>query len=324
MHYPNKECNSQGFREHAECNCNANGEKNHPDGEKTLKLALLISVSVLLMEIVGGVISNSLSLLSDAGHVFTDLLSLSLGLFAIRLAKHEHTSSMTYGFHRAEILAALANGTTLIGISLYIFYQAFLRFLHPPHVEAPTLLLFAVLGLIANAGTARLLWSRRTDTLNLRAAFLHVIGDLLGSLGVVVGGSILLFTGITLIDPVVAAIIGSLILKSAIDVSRESAKILLEGVPSEIDLAKVTEEVLKVEGVESVHELHVWSITSGFYVLTGHIRIRDQMLSRAQLIMEKVNRLLRAKFSILHVTLQPETDQGTITIEKHSQNKESP
>jgi cobalt-zinc-cadmium efflux system protein len=286
------------------------------DSENRLKIATIISVVVLLMEIFGGVISNSLALLSDAGHVFADLLSLSLALFAIRLAKYAHTSSMTYGFHRAEILAALANGATLIGISVYIFYEAFLRFLHPPPVEAPVLLFVATLGLIANAGTAKLLWPSRTSNLNLRAAFLHVIGDLLGSAGVVLGAVFLLFTGVRVIDPIIAALIGALILKSAIDVSRESANVLLEGVPREIDMAKVTEEILKVEGVQSVHELHVWSITSGFYVLTGHVTIRDQMLSQAKSILDEITAVLRTKFSIAHVTLQPETAHKVIAIDQ--------
>jgi len=318
------ECTSQRYGEHAKCNCDSNDSKSKQtqvSGENRLKLAIIISIIVLVMEIVGGIVSNSLALLSDAGHVFADLLSLSLSLLAIRLARHAHTSSMTYGFHRAEILAALTNGATLIGISVYIFYEAFLRFLHPPNVEASTLLVIATIGLLANAGTAKLLWSIRTGDLNLRAAFLHVVGDMLGSVGVVLGAVILLLTGITVVDPIVAAIIGVLILRNAIDVSRESARVLLEGVPTEIDLKKVTEELLKVESVQSVHELHVWSITSGFYALTGHIRIEDQMLSQAQVILDKINNILRERFSIVHVTLQPETGQRVITIDREKATK---
>ena len=269
----------------------------------------------MALEISGGLISNSLALLSDAGHVFTDLLSLILGLFAIRLAKRAHTPSMTYGLHRAEILAALINGTTLILVSLYILYEALLRLLHPSEVEAPILLVVAVLGLAANIVTAKLLWPTRVGSLNLRAAFLHVLGDLLGSAGVVFGAVILLFTGITLVDPVVAVIIGALILKNAVEVSRESAMVLLEGVPSEINLEEVTGELLKVEGVQGVHELHIWCITSGFYALTGHIKIQDQMLSRAQSIMDKIYTLLREKYAIVHVTLQPEASQSSIAID---------
>ena len=278
-------------------------------GKKRLTFAIIISVLVMVIEIVGWSLSNSLALLSDAGHVLTDVLTLALGLLAIRFAERAHTSSMTYGFHRAEILAALVNGVSLIGIALYIFYEAFLRFFHPPEVQAPILLGFAVLALLANIGTAKLLLSVRVSSLNLHAAFLHVAGDTLGSLGVVLGGIILYFTGITVVDPIIAAIIGCFILKNAVDVTVQSATVLLEGVPSEIDLQKLTQELLAVPGVQGVHELHVWCITSGFYALTGHVTIEDQKLSQAQIIPDRITELLREKFSIMHVTLQPEVAQ---------------
>ncbi|HKM74797.1 MAG TPA: cation diffusion facilitator family transporter [Candidatus Bathyarchaeia archaeon] len=278
-------------------------------GKKRLTFAIIISVLVMVIEIVGWSLSNSLALLSDAGHVLTDVLTLALGLLAIRFAERAHTSSMTYGFHRAEILAALANGVSLIGIALYIFYEAFLRFFHPPEVQAPILLGFAVLALLANIGTAKLLLSVRVSSLNLHAAFLHVAGDTLGSLGVVLGGIILYFTGITVVDPIIAAIIGCFILKNAVDVTVQSATVLLEGVPSEIDLQKLTQELLAVPGVQGVHELHVWCIASGFHALTGHVTIEDQKLSQAQIILDRITELLREKFSIMHVTLQPEVAQ---------------
>jgi len=316
----NVKCSYSQHAQHGECNCVSSSTHQHAQvsGENRLKVAIGISIFVMVMEISGGIVSNSLALLSDAGHVFTDLLSLILGLFAIRLAKSEHTSSMTFGLHRAEILAALLNGATLIIVSLYILYDAFLRLLHPSMVEAPILLLVASLGLVANAATVKLLWPTRVGNLNLRAAFLHVLADMLASGGVVAGAVILLFTGITAIDPIVAAVIGALILKNAVDVSRESARILLEGVPSEIDLEEVTRELLKIEGVRGVHELHIWCITSGFYTLTGHIKIEDQMLSQAQFILDNIYRVLREKFAIVHVTLQPETVQGIIHIDEGS------
>ena len=291
-------------------------EQQFSVGRERLTVAIIISASVMLLEVVGGTLSNSLALLSDAGHVFTDVLTLTLGLLAVRFAERAHTSSMTYGFHRAEILSALVNGVSLIGISLYIFYEAFLRFFNPPEVHAPILLGFATLGLLANAGTARLLWPTRAGSLNLRAAFLHVVGDMLSSMGVVLGAVVLFLTGIKIVDPIIAAIIGGLILKNAVDVTKESATVLLEGVPSEIDLQKVTQAVLTVQGVQGVHELHVWCITSGFYALTGHITIEDQQLSQAQLILDHITKILRDKFSIIHVTLQPEAAQSIIAI-KH-------
>jgi cobalt-zinc-cadmium efflux system protein len=291
-------------------------EQQFSVGRERLTVAIIISASVMLLEIVGGTLSNSLALLSDAGHVFTDVLTLALGLLAVRFAERAHTSSMTYGFHRAEILAALVNGVSLIGISLYIFYESLLRIFNPPEVHAPILLGFATLSLLANAITARVLWPTRAGNLNLRAAFLHVVGDMLSSMGVVFGAVALLLTGIKMIDPIIAAIIGGLIFKNALNVTKESATVLLEGVPSDIDLQQVTQAVLAVQGVQGVHELHVWCITSGFYALTGHITIEDQKLSQAQLILDHITKVLHDKFSIIHVTLQPEAAQPIIAI-KH-------
>ena len=295
--------------------CHSHHHEARVSGENRLTLAILISIAVIVVEIYGAKVSNSLALLSDAGHIFTDVLTLSIGVIAIRLAKRAHTSVMTYGFHRAEVLAALVNGASLIVISAYIFYTAFLRFFNPPEVQAPVLLAIATVGFIANAGVTKLLWSNKVDNLNIRAIMLHAIGDMLGSLAVVSGAIILLFTGFTLVDPIIAVIIGGLILKSAIDVTSKAAIVLLEGVPREIDLEEVTEEILMVEGVQGVHELHVWCITSGFFALTGHLTIENQMLSSAQTILDRINTILRDKFSIMHVTLQPELAQRVISID---------
>jgi len=294
--------------------CHSHHHQVRAKSENRLTIAIAISIVAVIIEIYGARLSNSLALLSDAGHIFTDVLTLSIGVIAIRLAKRAHTSMMTYGFHRAEVLAALVNGASLIGISGYIFYEAFLRFFNPPEVQAPILLAVAAIGFVANVGVTKLLWSNGIEDLNVRAIMLHSISDMLGSLGVICGAIILLFTGLTLIDPIIAIIIGGLILKSAIDVTSKAGLVLLEGVPREIDMELVTKELLSVEGVRGVHELHVWCITSGFFALTGHVTIENQMLSSAQAIMERINTILRDKFSIVHVTLQPELEQQVISI----------
>ena len=294
--------------------CHSHHHQVRAKSENRLTIAIAISIVAVVIEIYGARLSNSLALLSDAGHIFTDVLTLSIGVIAIRLAKRAHTSMMTYGFHRAEILAALVNGASLIGISGYIFYEAFLRFFNPPEVQAPILLAVAAIGFVANVGVTKLLWSNGIEDLNVRAIMLHSISDMLGSLGVICGAIILLFTGLTLIDPIIAIIIGGLILKNAIDVTSKAGLVLLEGVPREIDMELVTKELLSVEGVRGVHELHVWCITSGFFALTGHVTIENQMLSSAQAIMERINTILRDKFSIVHVTLQPELEQQVISI----------
>jgi len=289
-------------------------------GTKRLTFAIIVSASVMVLEILGWSLSNSLALLSDAGHVLTDVLTMALALMAIRFAERAHTSSMTYGFHRAEILAALVNGVSLMAVSVYIFYEALLRFFHPPEVQAPILLGFATLGLLANIVTVNVLLPTRMGSLNLHAAFLHVVGDILGSLGVVLSAIILYFTGIRIVDPIIGAIIGCFILKNAFDVTKQSATVLLEAVPSEIDLHKLTQELLTVPGVRGIHEVHVWCITSGFYALTGHVTIEDQKLSQAQIILDEVTHLLREKFSIIHVTLQPEVVQ-VIAIDREENAK---
>lgn len=294
--------------------CHSHHHQVRAKSENRLTIAIAISIVAVVIEIYGARLSNSLALLSDAGHIFTDVLTLSIGVIAIRLAKRAHTSMMTYGFHRAEVLAALVNGASLIGISGYIFYEAFLRFFNPPEVQAPILLAVAAIGFVANVGVTKLLWSNGIEDLNVRAIMLHSISDMLGSLGVICGAIILLFTGLTLIDPIIAIIIGGLILKNAIDVTSKAGLVLLEGVPREIDMELVTKELLSVEGVRGVHELHVWCITSGFFALTGHVTIENQMLSSAQAIMERINTILRDKFSIVHVTLQPELEQQVISI----------
>ncbi len=277
--------------------------------ESQLALALLISVGIMLLELAGSLVSNSLALLGDAGHVFTDVFALGLSILAVRLSKRPHTGSMTYGFHRIEILIAFLNAGTLITVSLYVLYEAFLQFLHPPEVKAPILLAVASIGLLGNAASAALVWPQRRRDLNIRAVFLHILGDMLATIGAVVGGVALLLTGVSVIDPLVGALIGGLILKGSIDVSRESATILLEGVPTQIKLQEVTQELMKVEGIKGVHDLHIWTITSGFYALTGHITIEDQMLSRAEQILNRVSQVLKERFSISHITLQPEPEK---------------
>lgn len=289
------------------------------DKESRLAFALLISFGIMLLEIIGSRLSNSLALLGDAGHVFSDIFALGLSILAVRLSRRPHTGSMTYGFHRLEILIAFLNAGSLITVSLYLLYEAFLRFLHPPEVKAPILLVVASIGLLGNVASARLMWPQRRRDLNVRTAFLHILGDTLASIGTVVGGVSLLLTGVSVIDPLVGALIGGLILKASVGVSRESAMILLEAVPKQIRLEQVAQALDKIEGVKGVHELHVWTITSGFYALTGHITIEDQMLSQAEQILNSASQVLRERFSITHVTLQPETDRtiSLSTVKKH-------
>ena len=280
------------------------------ESSRGLKLALGITAVVMAAEIAGGIFSNSLSLLSDAGHMLVDALSLALSLIALNLAKRPATVTRTFGLHRAEILAALANGVTLVLISAYIFYEAIHRFSNPPAVHTPLMIIVAAVGLAGNLVTMRLLQRTRHNNLNIRAAFFHVFGDTISSVGVIAAGIVIAVTGWELADPIIAIVIGCIILWGAISLVRESVDILLETVPKNIPLEQVTETVMSVKGVVELHDLHVWTITSGIYALSTHVLIEDQMLSRTREITDEINHLLAQKFNIMHTTFQLENEKS--------------
>jgi cobalt-zinc-cadmium efflux system protein len=282
----------------------------HTDnGSRGLKIALIIVVVIMAAEIAGGILSNSLSLLGDAGHMLVDALALALSLVALNLARKPATTTRTYGFHRAEIMAALANGVTLVLVAVYIFCEAYQRFRNPPTVQTTIMLVVAVTGLTANLMTMRLLHHARHDNLNVKGAFLHVLGDTLSSVGVIVGGIIIAVTGWKIVDPIIAIVIGIIILWGSVSLVRESVDILLETVPKHIPLDKVTEAIKGVQGVVELHDLHVWTITSGIYALSTHILIQDQMISRTREITAAINRELEKKFNITHTTFQLENEK---------------
>jgi cobalt-zinc-cadmium efflux system protein len=234
---------------------------------------------------------------------------LGLSLIALNLAKKPATTKRTYGYHRAEIIAALANGVTLVLVSIYIFYESYQRFRSPPTVKTPIMLVVAVVGLAANLITMRLLHHDRHSNLNVRAAFFHVFGDMISSVGVIAGGIIIAVSGWKIADPIIAVMIGLIILWGAVDLVRESTDILLETVPKHIPLDEVTAAIKSIKGVVELHDLHVWTITSGIYALSTHILIEDQMLSRAAEITAAINRELAQKFNITHTTFQLENEK---------------
>ncbi|MFH1002748.1 MAG: cation diffusion facilitator family transporter [Chloroflexota bacterium] len=277
-----------------------------PDSRRPLTMALAIVIVIMAAEVIGGFLSNSLALLSDAGHMLVDGLALGLSLFAITMARRPATSSRTYGYHRVEIMAALVNGTTLVIISVYIFYEAYQRFLSPPQVHTPLMLLIASIGLVANLAGMLLLRGGSHGSLNIRAAFWHIIGDTVSSVGVIIGGVIIALTGWYVVDPIIAVFIGVIILLGAVRVVRESADILLEAVPHHIRLEQVVAAIKQVAGVDEVHDIHVWTITSGLHALSAHLLIQDQMVSRSADIVAAVNQQLARQFSIQHTTLQLE------------------
>lgn len=275
---------------------------------RPLKITLVLVLVIMVAELIGGIISNSLALISDAGHMVTDALSLGLSLFAINLARRPATLKRTFGYHRAEILAAFFNGAILILLSAYIFYDAAQRFTSTQHVKSSLMLIIAVIGLVSNLVGMYLLRRGSSKNINIKSAFWHIIGDTMSSVGVIIAAIIIQFTGYTMADPILAIVIGVVILWGAIRIVRESVDILLESVPKEIKVENVTEAVKKVAGVEDLHEVHIWTITSGIYALSAHLKIANQTVSESSEILTRVNDVLVNDFNISHSTLQMECD----------------
>ena len=273
---------------------------------RPLKITLGLVLVIMVAEVVGGILSNSLALLSDAGHMLTDALALGLSLFAMNLARRPATSTRTYGYHRAEIMAALVNGTILILVSVYIFLQAYQRFFETPPVKSPLMLIVAVIGLVANLIGMFLLRRSSRRSINIKAAFWHIIGDTMSSVGVIIAGVIIFFTGWYIADPILAVVIGVVILWGAVRIVKASVDILLESVPAHVRIDEVTAAMKGVPGVEDLHDVHIWTITSGIYALSAHLSIADQTVSQSCDILTKVNGVLAENFSITHTTLQLE------------------
>ena len=276
---------------------------------RPLKIALAIVLVIMVAEAAGGILSNSLALLSDAGHMLIDALALTLSLVAMAIAKRPATRTRTFGYHRIEILAALANGLTVGLVSLFIFYEAYRRFFAPPDVKVPLMLTVAIIGLFANLAAILLLRGGGSASLNIRAAFWHIVGDTMSSVGVIITAVIISITGWTVADPVIAIFIGVVILIGAVRLVRESIDILSETVPRHIPVDKVIETFKEIPGVEDVHDIHIWTLTSGVHALSAHLLITDRMVSRSTGIIERAQRDLKRLFDITHPTLQLECEK---------------
>lgn len=278
-------------------------------GEKDLLIALSITLLMMIVEVIGGLLSNSLALLSDAGHMLTDNLALMLSFFAMRFAALPATERKTFGFHRLEILAAFVNGIVLVLISLAIMYHAYLRLVDPQPVQGALMLVIAVIGLVANIIGALFLFKHSHTSLNIRGAYLHIVGDALSSVGVVIGGIIIITTGQYLIDPILSILISLVIIYGAWSLIKESVNILLEAVPAHMSIEAVAGEIAKINGVREAYHIHVWSLTSGVYAMSAHVLIDDQLVSRNREIIDEIRSLLADKFKILHSTIQLECEK---------------
>lgn len=271
-------------------------------GARSLAIALALNAAYTVVEVVVGLTTGSLALVSDAGHNLSDVLALGLALGAVWLAARPATPNRSFGYKRALILAALANALTLVVIALLIFVEAARRFSSPPDVPGLPLVLVALVGLAINAVGAALVFRRGGDDLNLRASFLHLAGDALGSLGVIAAGLIILTTGWEYADPLFSVLIGVLVLASAWTVLRDSVLVLLEAAPRDVDVGALGEQLAAYPGVVNVHDLHVWTITSGFPALTAHVLVRPG--DDCHGIRRDLERLLHDRFGIDHTTLQ--------------------
>jgi cobalt-zinc-cadmium efflux system protein len=276
--------------------------------ERRLWIALGVSLLIVTVEVVGGVLGRSLALLGDSAHVLTDVLTVGIAILTLRLGRMRHTPKRTFGYHRAEIFAALVNGSTLIGVALLIIYQAFLRLQQPPTVQGPLVLAVALVGLLGNLVMAGLLAPNRKTSLNVRGAFLHALSDTLSSLAVIISSLIIILTGYNSVDPLVAALIGVLIIRSAYGLVRDSTNILLEATPKQFELGKIAETIRSIAGVKGVHDLHVWTITSGLYALSGHVTLDANTIIDGSAIIGRVAARLKDLFGIEHVTLQMEKE----------------
>lgn len=277
----------------------------HSANKKALLLSFLLITTFMIVEVIGGLLTNSLALLADAGHMLSDAAALGLSFFALKLGEKAASQSNTYGYKRFEIIAAALNGLTLMIISIYIFYEAIQRFANPPEVQSVGMLVISAIGLIVNIIAAWILMrGDKDENLNVRSAFLHVLGDMLGSVGAIVAALLMIFFGWGMADPIASLIVAVLIIISGWRVTKDSFHILMEGAPAQIKLEDVKGALGKIAGVTEVHDLHIWSITSGIPMLSCHIAISEDSVHDQ--ILEQAQGILHDNFGIEHSTIQVE------------------
>lgn len=279
-------------------------DHDHSSNKTALFWSFLLIFVFMIVEVIGGLMTNSLALLSDAGHMLSDAAALGLSLVAFIIGEKKANQYKTYGYKRLEILAAFINGITLIVISLYIFWEAYHRFMDPPQVSTG-MMIVASIGLFINIFVAWILMRGNTeDNLNLRSALLHVLGDLLGSVGAIIAGLLIYFYNWNIADPIASVLVALLILSTGFRVTKDSFHVLMEGKPKEVEIEKLHDELVKLPNVIEVHDLHVWSITNEFPAMSCHMVV-DKDADRDQLLKLAVG-MIKSKFQISHSTIQME------------------
>lgn len=284
-------------------------DHTHGANKKTLLISFIIITGYMIVEAFGGFITNSLALLSDAGHMLSDSISLGVALLAFTLGGKVANYNKTYGYKRFEILAAVLNGVTLVLIAIYIFYEAIQRFQNPPEVASSGMLIISSIGLLVNIFVAWFMMRSGDveENLNMRGAYLHVISDMLGSVGAIIAALLIMFFGWGWADPLASVIVAALVLRSGYYVMKSGLHVLMEGTPQNVDINEVIQTIQNTKGVQSVHDLHVWSITSGLNALSCHAVVDDQMsIADSERLLRQIEHDLEHK-NIHHMTIQLET-----------------
>ncbi len=282
---------------------------SHSANKKTLAISLAIITAYMIVEVIGGLITNSLALLADAGHMLSDAISLFIALLAFTFSSKVADYGKTYGYKRFEILAAVINGATLILIAAYIIYEAVERFRNPPGIASRGMLIVAFVGLMVNVIVAWIMMrgSDVKENLNMRGAYLHVISDMLGSVGAIIAALLIMFFDWGWADPLASVIVAVLVLRSGYLVTKSSVHVLMEGTPDNVEIEKVTEKILKTGGINGIHDLHIWTITSGLNALTCHAVVDEKMtILESEAMLRKIEHDLE-HLNIHHVTIQLET-----------------
>ncbi|WP_203247388.1 cation diffusion facilitator family transporter [Sporosarcina beigongshangi] len=284
-------------------------DHTHGANKKVLLISFFIITSYMIVEVIGGFVTNSLALLSDAGHMLSDAVSLGIALLAFTYGAKVASQSKTFGYKRFEILAAVLNGVTLIFIALFIFYEAIQRFSNPPEVATTGMLIVSSIGLAVNILVAWIMMRGGDveDNLNMRGAYLHVISDMLGSVGAIIAALLMMFFDWGWADPLASVIVAALVLRSGYYVTKSGLHVLMEGTPQNVDMDEVIQTIQQTPGVKGIHDLHIWSITSGLNALSCHIVVDDQMtIAESEFLLRKIEHDLEHK-NIQHVTIQLET-----------------
>ena len=280
-----------------------------PTSGTRLFITILLNFTITIAEIIGGIVSGSLSLISDAMHNFSDGIAVIISYIAIRLNKKPKDFKFTFGYKRAEILAAVFNASVLIGISLYLFFEAYNRFMNPEEIKGGIMILVASIGLVANVAGTLLLKSGAADNMNIRSAYLHLFSDAVSSVGVIIGGIFIYYYNIYWIDPLITVLISLYIIKESWGIVKEAIEILMMAAPDEISIEHIEEHLIKIEGIDSIHHVHFWKVNEKDIHFEVHIKVADMMVSNTEYLISEIEKLMHNEFEINHVTLQFECDR---------------